>query len=130
MAIVVMGVVAEGTGDAASFMGAPWVQQRLFEVLGANAWPGTLNLTLQNAAQGASFREQLPAVRMTSPLTTFCDAICYPVAISNGRGGQRRGVWLVPLVAEYPFDKVELIAPCHLRSSLGLQTGDPVWLDA
>jgi riboflavin kinase len=48
--------------------------------------------------------------------------MCYPVLIA----GKVKGAIVFPLVEGYPENKMELIAPCHIRETLSLDAGDVV----
>lgn len=51
---------------------------------------------------------------------SFCSAQCYPVLI----GGQLKGAIVIPLVRDYPENKMELIASEKIKDALSLNTGD------
>jgi riboflavin kinase len=46
--------------------------------------------------------------------------MCYPVLIA----GKVKGAIVFPLVEDYPENKMELIASCHIRETLSLNAGD------
>ena len=48
--------------------------------------------------------------------------MCYPVLIA----GSIKGATVLPLVEDYPGNKMELIAPVHIRKTLSLNAGDTV----
>jgi len=87
------------------------------------AYPGTLNLEIEGddlqtfeslkAGQGIEITPEKPA---------FCSAKCYPVLIA----GRIKGAIVFPLVQDYPENKMELIAPVHVRETLSLDAGDLV----
>lgn len=113
----------EGIRAAADFTQVPWVKSQFSTKLDIDAYPGTLNLEIE----GDDLRvfETLKAgegIEITPEQSTFCTAKCYPVLIS----GQVRGAIVFPLVPEYPPNKMELIAPVHVRKTLSLDAGDLV----
>ncbi len=55
------------------------------------------------------------------PPGAYCVGRCFPARI-----GTLDAAVVVPEVADYPADKLELIAPVHVGRALGLQPGDRV----
>lgn len=51
---------------------------------------------------------------------SFCSAMCYPVLIN----GQLRGAIVLPLVEDYPENKMELISPDRIKEALQAKEGD------
>jgi CTP-dependent riboflavin kinase len=90
---------------------------------GFEPYPGTLNLR----AEGPEGVEALAAVRAEpgvalEPAPGNCAARCYPARLA----GRQEAALVVPLVAGYPDDVLELLAPVRLRDALGLREGDEV----
>ena len=113
----------EGIRAAADFTQVPWVKRQFSAKLDLDAYPGTLNLEIE----GDDLRtfETLKAgagIEITPEQASFCSAKCYPVLIA----GQVRGAIVLPLVPDYPGNKMELIAPVHVRKTLSLGAGDLV----
>jgi isopentenyl-diphosphate delta-isomerase len=52
----------------------------------------------------------------------FCKARCYPVVVAE----KIEGAVVVPEVSGYPDSKMEIIAPCNIRETLGVTDGDMV----
>jgi len=59
-------------------------------------------------------------VDITPEEPSFCSAQCYPVLI----GGRLKGAIVLPLVENYPENKMELIASQKIKETLSLETGD------
>lgn len=59
-------------------------------------------------------------IEITPEQPSFCSALCYPVLIA----GSVKGAIVVPCVPNYPRNKMELIAPVHVRKALSLNAGD------
>ncbi len=121
----IRGVVRSGRREAAGFVGLPWVRERLRRCLGAEPFPGTLNLHLADrAARLAWARLRLagPRFELVPPGPEHCPATCHPVEVN----GDVRAVAVVPHVPGYPPDTVEVIAATGLRDRLGLADGDEV----
>jgi riboflavin kinase len=115
-------------------MSLGWVQEVLRERLGFAPYPATLNLRLESEGQVEEWeriRGEVEGVDVPPPLASFCRARCFHVVIEVLREGARavaRGAVLLPAVGGYPPDKLEVVAPVHLKGSLGLRDGDRVSL--
>lgn len=61
----------------------------------------------------------------------FCSARLYRVSVQAIDGGAQiiEGGVLVPDVADYPDDKIEIVAPVRIKEQLGLQDGDRLLLE-
>lgn len=116
------GRVRSGLGQGREFTGLDWVRADCRQRLGIELYPGTLNLHLSSSHVAHWHRIQAgPAVRIPGQ-NGACDARCYPVQVA----GQVPAAVLVPDVAGYPADKVEIVAALSLRSHLQLEDGDSV----
>jgi len=90
--------------------------------LSVEAYPGNLNLEITEPEDLQAF-ENLTAskgIEITSEQPSFCSAVCYPVLIA----GKLKGAIVFLLVDDYPKNKMELIAPVHIRKTLPLNAGD------
>ena len=122
------GVVFSDLGRGASFMGLDWVQRSLRKSLGFSPYPGTLNLRLETEQVIAAWREiqaQVPGIEIAARDPSHCQARCFPVEID----GKHRGAVLLPEVAGYPADKIEVVAPVRLKDELKLADGGRVTLE-
>jgi riboflavin kinase len=91
--------------------------------LAIEAYPGTLNLEIDgDDLQTFQTLKSGQGIEITPEKLAFCSARCYPVLIA----GRIRGAIVFPLVPDYPENKMELIAPVHVRESLSLDAGDLV----
>lgn len=86
--------------------------------------PGTLNLEITEPEDLKLFASLKAAkgIEITPEQPNFCSAVCYPVLIA----GSIKGAIVLPCVADYPRNKMELIAPVHIRKTLHLNAGDVV----
>lgn len=128
---VVEGRVLSGSGEAASFMGLPWVQARLAALLGGPPYPGTLNLECspEAAAVVGRMRQDPRVLRAAvAPEPGYCPALCHPVEVEPRRPGVPTvpALLLWPQVDGYPPTKLELVSRARLREAWSLQDGDPV----
>jgi CTP-dependent riboflavin kinase len=114
----------DGIRVAADFTRVPWVKSQFMTKLRLEVYPGTLNLEITEP-EGLRTLETLTAgegIEITPEQPNFCSAKCYPVLIA----GRVRGAIVFPCVADYPKNKMELIAPVHVRKTLSLDAGDIV----
>ena len=123
----ITGVVFSDLGRAASFMALDWVQASLSDKLGFSPYPGTLNLRLETESMIVAWREiqQSSGIEIGAPDAAFCQARCFLVEIE----GKHQGAVILPAVAGYPADKIEVIAPVRLKDELKLADGEPVTLE-
>lgn len=122
---VLVGEVCSGVGEAAGFLAIDWVRAGLLRAFGFEPWPGTLNLRMGEAAAGAGgahWRERLLAqpAALLQPAAGFCPARCYAVRLNE----RIDAAIVLPEVPGYPPDKLEIVAPMHLRTALALRDGD------
>lgn len=107
------------------FTGLDWVARQFREKLGYEPHPGTLNLSLAGEAWArAHGRMQQAEGIAIDPPTGFCAAKCFEVLIN----GRVKGTAVLPDVAGYPADKLEIVAPVAVRQNLQLRDGDRVTL--
>src|SRR5438067_1026734 len=121
--LTIEGVLRTGLGVAAKFTELPWVREQFQRKLGLDVWPGTVNLQVQDPA-GLAALARLRAgggVPIDPSEGAYCVGRCFPARI-----GALEAAVVVPEVADYPVDKLELIAPVHVGRALGLQPGDRV----
>ena len=69
----------------------------------------------------ASYARTVSGVPIDPSEGAYCVGRCFPARI-----GALEAAVVVPEVADYPVDKLELIAPVHVGRALGLQPGDRV----
>ncbi|MEW6663705.1 MAG: DUF120 domain-containing protein [Thermodesulfobacteriota bacterium] len=120
----IRGKIVEGLRVAADFTQIPWVKNQFASKLSIEAYPGTLNLEVTDPEdlQAFSSLKNKEGIDITPDRPSFCSARCYPVLIA----GRLRGAIVLPCVEDYPQNKMELIAPVHVREALSLDAGDVV----
>jgi riboflavin kinase len=98
------------------------VKKQFASKLSIQAYPGTLNLEITEPEDLRIFKTLKAAkgIEIIPEQPSFCSAMCYPVLIA----GQVKGAIVFPLVPGYPENKMELIAPVHVRKALSLKAGD------
>ncbi|MCW4001342.1 MAG: CTP-dependent riboflavin kinase [Candidatus Bathyarchaeota archaeon] len=119
--ITVEGTVYSGKGEGKRFVGLPWVKQQIQQKLGFVPYDGTLNLRLTEAGiEKRRLIEQAEGV-LVVPQSGFCPGVLYRAQIGN----QACAV-VIPQVAAYPKDVLEVIAAVCLREKFGLVDGSVV----
>ncbi|MEM3641470.1 MAG: DUF120 domain-containing protein [Candidatus Bathyarchaeia archaeon] len=115
------GKVFSGKGEGAKFIQLPWVTRQISEKLGFIPYPGTLNvklsqesLMLKNILR-SNGSEILPA-------EGFCRGRFFEAYLKD----DLKCAVVIPEVADYPEDTLEIIAPVNLREKLRLRDGEDV----
>jgi riboflavin kinase, archaea type len=117
--------VITGRMEAGGFLEVPWVKERIAGLLGAEPFPGTLNLRLVEEADRGLWRERVSSgacLAVIPPEEGFCPASYFPVEVD----GLIPGGIILPHVEGYPEDVIELVAGGRLRDLLALADGDEV----
>ena len=120
--IVLSGIVASGVGQGAYFMGLAWVSGAVRGALGFDPYPGTLNVRLADPEVLERWRgvSKQRALILAPPAPEACGGRLVPVTLARDIAA----AVIVPDVTRYGDDVLEVIAPVHLRSRLGLEDGD------
>jgi len=81
-----------------------------------------LNLEIVDQKDLQNFEKLKPTqgVEITPEDPSFCIGKCYSVLI----GRKLKGAIVLPMVSNYPKNKMELIASQNIKEVLSLQTGD------
>lgn len=124
--IALDGIVTTGLGEGAQFMAIPWVRDAVRALVGFEPYPGTLNLKLVDADMVAAWRtiREGAALRLTPPPPEQCGARLFPMIVAPAIDA----AVIVPDVTRHGDEMLELIAPVHVRSRLGLREADRVTL--
>jgi len=98
------------------------VRKQFIEKLAIDPYPGTLNLEVIDPKSLRIFKDikATIGIEITPEDPSFCSARCYPVLIN----GQLKGAIVLPLVEDYPENKMEMIAPQNIKETLSVATGD------
>ena len=124
--MILEGTLCRGLGEGAGFTTLDWVECQVREKLGYVPFPGTLNLSMAGEAW-ENIRDRMrdsPGI-VIEPPAGFCAARCFEVLINR----RVKGAAILPDVAGYPADKLEIISPVAVRQALHLNDGDIVTLD-
>lgn len=122
--VILTGRVVTGVGQASGFTQLPWVKALFIDRLGVDPYPGTLNIKLEDPGQLASWRRilQQEGIALPPPNGDFCAAKGFKVTVA----GSYPGAIILPLVQGYPDDTIEIVAPVHLKLSLGIEDGSMI----
>ena len=120
------GRVVTGTGQAANFTELEYAKRQFLTELGIDTWPGTLNIALDDEISLERWRAltNRAGIAIRAPAGNHCDVCSYPAHINQ----ELAGAIVLPQVADYPANKVEVIAPVSLRRHFSLADGDRVSL--
>jgi riboflavin kinase len=125
-AVTLEGRLCSGLGEGAGFTALDWVEHQFHAKLGFRPYPGTLNLNLagERLGQRHALRCRLPRALPSSrrPASAPRSALPYD------RRPRIEGAAVLPDVADYPADKLEIVAPVAVRQELHLNDGDRVTL--
>jgi riboflavin kinase len=123
------GRVETGQGVGASFTRTDWALGVFRDAYGVDPFPGTLNVRTDAGAATDAWQNAAGQGRLfKAPDPSWCDARCLRATIRRG-ALQASAVIVLPLIAGYPRDQVELVADRHLRETLALRDGDLVMLE-
>ena len=126
--IVIEGEVFSGLGEGAYYMSTKGYNRQFLKSLGFSPFPGTLNLKLSpSETLKKKELETYPPVIVEgfkSGGRTFGRVKCYPTIIND----KIDGAILLIHRTHYDDSTLEVIAPVHLRESLGLKEGSKVQL--
>ena len=135
------GIVSSGLGRAHVFMAQPHYQNQFKGVLGAGAWPGTLNIDLygDNLSNYKGLRvlaglEEGESAESAEPIRiqgfersgrSFGGATAFKAEISRGGDDWISCAILIPDLTRHT-QTAEVISPSFLREALPCEDGDEV----
>ena len=125
--VTLEGTVFTGLGEGAYYISKEHYQNQIFEKLGFEPYPGTLNLKLSTDydIKTRMELEAYPAIEVKgfkNEDRTFGLVKCYPAVI----GGTVKGALITALRSHYDASVLEIIAPVCLRKALCLKDGNKV----
>jgi CTP-dependent riboflavin kinase len=134
VSLVLFGIIFSDLGQAGSFMALDWVREGLHKSLGFAPFPATLNLRPKadkDAETWEAVQNGSGGIFLAPTQGRFCSARLYPVRIHGreGSGAEVPCAVLLPDVKDYPRDKIEVVAPMHLKEALGVKDGDLLKLE-
>jgi len=115
------GTVFSSRGDGKKFLELPWVKRQIMEKLGFAPYPGTLNVKLtEEGTKRRKLLEKAPSMNI-HPASGYCNGTLFKALI-----GALECAIVVPEVAGYPKDVLEIIASVNLRETLQLEEGNEI----
>ena len=106
-------------------MSVPWVRDAVRRLVGFTPYPGTLNVRLEPGVIEEWARVQAErAIVLAPPPGQSCGAVLVSVVVAP----DVEAAVIVPEVTRHGKNLLEVIAPVHVRSRLGLLDDDPVIL--
>ncbi len=119
--IKLSGKVFSGTGEGTKFLKLPWVKQQIKEKLGFTPYNGTLNLKLSaESTERRKLPEKATAIKVC-PEEGYCNGKLFKASV-----GRLKCAIVVPEVAGYPENVLEIIANVNLREKLQVVDGDEI----
>ena len=119
------GTVTSGEGNGKKFMELPWVKRQITEKLGFTPYAGTLNLKLtEESAKQRKLIEKTPSAKVL-PADGYSKGLLFKAFI-----GIVQCAIVIPQVAGYPNDLLEVIASVYLREALQLEDGCEITVTA
>lgn len=116
------GRVYPGKGDGAKFMKLSWVKNQIKEKLGFAPYPGTLDVRITE--ESVKLKRALAegdGIKIL-PVPGFYPGKCYKASFKT----ELKCAIVLPEVACYPEDLIEIIGSENLRKKFRLSDGDPV----
>lgn len=119
--IEISGKVFTGKGTGAKFITLQWVRTQIEAKAGFTPYAGTLNIRLSD--KNAARRKVLETTETMSirPAEGYCNGKLFKATISTVNCAV-----VIPEVAGYPHNVLEIIASINLRQQLQLSDGDEV----
>lgn len=118
----ITGIVTSGKGEGTFFTGLDWVKEQCREKLGFEIYPGTLNLKVKHEdVLSIESLAQQKGVPLLPPSDDFCQARCIKATIEDVEGAV-----ILPHVADYYHDILEIIAREKIKKRLNIGDGDEV----
>ena len=116
------GTVFSGKGEGAKYMKLPWVKKQMREKLGFVPYPGTLNVRI--SPESVAVKKTLAEEKAIGilPAAGFQRGKCYRASLKT----EHRCALIVPEVAGYPENVIEIIGPENLRKKFHLSDGETV----
>jgi riboflavin kinase len=119
--IKLSGKVFSGRGNGEKFLKLPWIKQQIKEKLGFTPYPGTLNIRLtEESTKRRKLLEKTASMKIC-PAEGYCNGKIFKASI-----GALECAIVIPEVAGYPENLLEIIAPVNLREKFQLADDDEI----
>ena len=115
------GTVFSSRGTGKKFLELPWVKRQIKQKLGFTPYAGTLNVRLpEESVKRKKLLEKAHSIKVC-PADGYCNGTLIKAFI-----GKVECAIVVPEVAGYPKEVLEVVAPVNLRETLQLEDGGEV----
>jgi riboflavin kinase len=115
------GTVFSGGGEGKKFLDLPWVKRQIEKKLSFAPYPGTLNVRLsEESVKHRKLLEKARSIKVR-PADGYCNGILIKASIAN-----LECAIVVPDIAGYSKDVLEIISSVNLRETLQLEDGSEV----
>jgi riboflavin kinase len=115
------GKVFSGKGGGKKFLDLQWVKRQIDAILGFTPYAGTLNIRLSDKSAECRKLFEKAASMTVYPAEGYCSGKLFKASI-----GMLECAIVIPEVAGYPENVLEIIAPVNLREKLQLADGDEI----
>lgn len=126
---MIRGRLATGIARGQHFTQLDWARRQFIDKLGIDPFPGTINVIVDEPDALAAWNrlKESPGVSIDNPNDgpNDCNARCFPVSLE----GRIDAAIVLPEVADYAADQVEVIAAVGVREALAIGDGDPIVLE-
>jgi riboflavin kinase len=119
------GKVFSGKGGGKKFLEMDWVKRQINVMLGFTPYAGTLNIRLSDKSVEHRKLLETAASLTVRPVEGYCSGKLFKASI-----GTVECAIVIPEVAGYPQNVLEIIAPVNLREKLRLADGDEITVTA
>lgn len=117
----ISGKVFSGKGGGKKFLELQWVKRQINAMLGFTPYVGTLNIQLSDKSiEHRKFLENAASLTVR-PVEGYCSGKLFKASIDT-----LECAIVIPEVAGYPQNVLEIIAPVNLREKLRLADGDEI----
>lgn len=126
LAIQLTGRLVSGQGVARHYTREQWARDAFMAAVGIDPYPGTLNLHVPDSDERQRWivRRTCSGILLPAPNPTFCDGRLFRAAVFfEASRRSLEGAVVVPMVAGYPEDQIEIIAAVGLRDAFGADDG-------
>jgi len=124
------GTITSGMGEGRHYIQLSGYHEQFVERLGYEPFPGTLNVSLSEAAvrarAGLDSVAGVPIDGWEDDDRTFGPATCYAAELRAAGGAAEPTHVIVPERTHHDEDQLEVIAPVKLREELDIDDGDEV----
>jgi riboflavin kinase len=115
------GKITTGQGEGAKFLNLLWVKRQIQKSLQFRPYAGTLNLLLSDESiKDKNLLKKTQYIKI-EPVKGFCEGILVPALVKS-----QKCAIIIPEIANYPNNMIEIIAPVNLRHKLKAKDGDEV----